>query len=161
MSEANANIHHMMNGGHCLTKKGQKVFQGKNGNFYYEKSKSEIKSFEGLFSHLTKVEESLSGHGMICLVNVANLNSDLKEDETIQIVGQGVDNKGNARTVDGLIVQVISSSAIRDNTPEIEKALCSLNIMDEFDKNKAEQIVELAMDISSHMGKVPFTEEEE
>ena len=48
---------HLMNGGLCLTRSRQVVFQGSNGNFYIKMDNNKCISFKGLFGSLEIMEE--------------------------------------------------------------------------------------------------------
>ena len=50
--------------------------------------------------------------------------------------------------------EVLFQQVIRDNTSEITELLCELNIIDDFDDKKSEKIIELAMALSLHHGKL-------
>lgn len=50
--------------------------------------------------------------------------------------------------------EVLFQQVVRDNTSEITELLCELNIIDDFDNKKSEKIIELAMALSSHDGKL-------
>lgn len=50
--------------------------------------------------------------------------------------------------------EVLFQQVIRDNTSEITKLLCELHIVDDFNDEKSEKIIELAMALSSHDGKL-------
>jgi hypothetical protein len=50
--------------------------------------------------------------------------------------------------------EVLFQQVVRDNTSEITELLCELNIIDDFNDKKSEKIIELAMALSSHDGKL-------
>ena len=50
--------------------------------------------------------------------------------------------------------EVLFQQVVRDNTSEITELLCELNIIDDFDDEKSGKIIELAMALSSHDGKL-------
>lgn len=50
--------------------------------------------------------------------------------------------------------EIVAQQAVRDNTNEITELLCELNIIDDFDDEKSGKIIELAMALSSHDGKL-------
>lgn len=50
--------------------------------------------------------------------------------------------------------EMLFQQAIKDNTEEITELLCELNIIDDFNENTSEKIIELAMFLSSHDGKL-------
>jgi HEPN domain-containing protein len=50
--------------------------------------------------------------------------------------------------------EVITFQIIRDNTHEITGLLSELNIIDDFNEEMKEKIIELAMALSSHDGKL-------
>lgn len=52
--------------------------------------------------------------------------------------------------------KVIGVSVIEDRNEDIERQLIELNLIDDFDKSKADIIVELASDILSHNGDLKF-----
>ena len=83
-----------------------------------------------------KLTEASKEHGMILVVKANILPSRAMHEE--------VDLKG----------RVLIASQITDNKEMIERQLIDLNMIDEFDNSKSKEVIELALDLLSHHGKL-------
>lgn len=58
LERAKINIQHMIDGGRCLSKNTEhEIFQGTNGNFYYQLTKDSVKLFNGQFCNLKRKDK--------------------------------------------------------------------------------------------------------
>ncbi len=60
--KADTALIHLINGGLCLTRSKQVVFQGNNGNFYIKLDNNKCISFKGLFGSLEIMEEDIDNN---------------------------------------------------------------------------------------------------
>lgn len=142
--KANQNIKHMLNGGICtFGKYNRKVFQGENGNFYIEKDENNPDAGVTIFTDLFCKLDILSSekpvektYGLILVIKSNTLPDNAFTDE--------VDLKG----------QVLIANAVRDNNDAVEEGLMSLNIVDEFDDEKRDTVIDLAANLLSHKGNL-------